>query len=422
MFIINWGELEGRTDVEFYVPSVLKYIERLKGMEHQKLLFISQKLANGSTPSEGRFQQNGVLYYRSQDIGLMEMQKNQYISDEFDEKLSRSRCRTGDVLVAIVGAILGRIGFIEREDQQGNINQNITKITISDSRFLPKFVAVFLDSKLGQIQIYRLSTKTAQSYLNNEQLGKVIIPTVGKSLQNDIIKAIEVAHQEAKKKKSEADELLNSINDYILNALNIALPLKPCYDLANRTFYIHANDMLGGRFDPRKYSLKYKQLLDAIESSPYDRLLLKDVISNGVSGDWGLDDTVSDDDLANNFGSSYLYTRKICDRINLSHYPLIKKYIGNSKYTYFVGIFEHLLREGLIEDKPECVDIIIQKLSDINTALRESGIANVTENIAVLGAMTFYKLQDQAKYRSFINWVQKNNIGIADKLHINARR
>lgn len=130
-------------------------------------------------------------------------------------------------------------------------------------------------------------------------------------------------------------------------------------------------------------------------------------------------DVFSDDDLAINFGTPYLYTRKICVRISLSHYPLIKKYIGNSKYTYFVGIFEHLLKEGLIEDKPECVDVIIQKLSDINTALRESGIANVTENIAVLGAMTFYKLQDQVKYRSFINWVQKNNIGIADKLHIN---
>ena len=259
--------MEGRTDVEFYVPSVLKYIERLKGMEHQKLLFISQKFANGSTPSEGKFEQTGVLYYRSQDIGLMEMQKKQYISEEFDEKLSRSRCRTGDVLVAIVGATLGRIGFIERDEQQGNINQNITKITISDLRFSPKFVAVFLDSKLGQIQLYRLSTKTAQSYLNNEQLGKVIIPTVCKSLQNDIVKAIEEAHQQAEKKKSEADELLNSINYYMLNALNIALPLKPCDDLANRIFYINANDMLGGRFDPRKYSLKYKQLFEAIKTA-----------------------------------------------------------------------------------------------------------------------------------------------------------
>lgn len=297
MFLINWGELEGRTDVEFYVPSVLKYIERLKGMKHQKLLFISQKFANGSTPSEGKFEQTGVLYYRSQDIGLMEMQKKQYISEEFDEKLSRSRCRTGDVLVAIVGATLGRIGFIERDEQQGNINQNITKITISDLRFSPKFVAVFLDSKLGQIQLYRLSTKTAQSYLNNEQLGKVIIPTVCKSLQNDIVKAIEEAHKQAEKKKSEADELLNSINYYMLNALNIALPLKPCDDLANRIFYIKANDMLGGRFDPRKYSLKYKQLFEAIKSAPYNRMLLKEVVLNDVSGDWGLNDTVEDPDL-----------------------------------------------------------------------------------------------------------------------------
>lgn len=297
MFLINWGELEGRTDVEFYVPSVLKYIERLKGVEHQKLLFISQKLANGSTPSEGKFEQNGVLYYRSQDIGLLNMQKNQYISAEFDEKLSRSRCRTGDVLVAIVGATLGRIGFIERDEQQGNINQNITKITISDSRFLPKFVAIFLDSKLGQIQLYRLSTKTAQSYLNNEQLGKVIIPTVSKSLQNDIIKAIEVAYHEAEKKKSEADELLNRINDYMLTSLRVTLPSKIYYDLSDRIFYIHATDMLGGRFDPRKYSLKYKQLFEAIEAAPYDRSLLRDVISNDFSGDWGLDETVEDSDL-----------------------------------------------------------------------------------------------------------------------------
>lgn len=164
-------------------------------------------------------------------------------------------------------------------------------------RFLPKFVAVFLESKLGQIQLYRLSTKTAQSYLNNEQLGKVIIPTVCNSLQNDIIKVIEVAHQEAKKKKSEAEDLLNSINDYMLNALNIALPFNSCYDLADRIFYIHATDMLGGRFDPRKYSLKYKQLLDAIKSAPHDRVMLKEVVLNDVSGDWGLDDTVEDPDL-----------------------------------------------------------------------------------------------------------------------------
>ncbi len=126
-----------------------------------------------------------------------------------------------------------------------------------------------------------------------------------------------------------------------------------------------------------------------------------------------------DEDLETNFGSSYLYTRKICDKIILSHYPLIQKYIGDSRYTYFVSIFDHLLKEKLIENKPECVDVIIQKLSDINTALRESGIANITENISVLGAMTFYKLQDEVKYKSFIHWVQKNNIGIADKLHIN---
>ena len=73
----------------------------------------------------------------------------------------------------------------------------------------------------------------------------------------------------------------------------------------------------------------------------------------------------------------------------------------------------------MINDSAECVDQVIEKLSDINTALKESQIVNITENIAVFGAMTFYKLQDEIKYKSFIKWVQKNNIGIADTLHIN---
>lgn len=68
-----------------------------------------------------------------------------------------------------------------------------------------------MDSKLGQIQLYRLSTKTAQSYLNNEQLGKVIIPTVCKSLQNDIVKAIEEAHQQAEKKKAKQMNYLTAL-------------------------------------------------------------------------------------------------------------------------------------------------------------------------------------------------------------------
>ena len=118
------------------------------------------------------------------------------------------------------------------------------------------------------------------------------------------------------------------------------------------------------------------------------------------------------------FGPPYLFTRIICDKIDLCHFPLIKQFIGTSKYTYFVGLFEHLLKEGLIPKNKSAVEIIVEKLSDINTALRESHITNITENIAVLGAMTFYKIQDDAKYKCFIKWINKNNIGSVEKLHI----
>lgn len=132
---------------------------------------------------------------------------------------------------------------------------------------------------------------------------------------------------------------------------------------------------------------------------------------------------VFDDEILrtdSSFGLPYLFTRVICQELgNLDLFPQIKQFIGHSKYTYFIGIFEHLIKNGIIKDDEEPVSTVKRNISDINTALHESGITGVTENIAVLGAMTVYKLQGNvAKYKSFVSWIKNNNIGVANNLHI----
>lgn len=119
------------------------------------------------------------------------------------------------------------------------------------------------------------------------------------------------------------------------------------------------------------------------------------------------------------FGPPYLCTRKLCNELKLEQFPQVNQFIGQSKYTYFVGVFNQLMNLGLIPSDESAVSVLIQSIADINTALKDSGITGVTENIAVLGAMTVYKLQGEiSKYKRFVSWVSKNNIGLVKSLHI----
>lgn len=48
----------------------------------------------------------------------------------------------------------------------------------------------------------------------------------------------------------------------------------------------------------------------------------------------------------------------------------------------------------------------------------ESKITATTTNIAVIGALAYYRLTKESRYRRFLSWIKKNNIGNVEKLHI----
>lgn len=130
--------------------------------------------------------------------------------------------------------------------------------------------------------------------------------------------------------------------------------------------------------------------------------------------------TFSDNDLMKDpsFGYNYYLTRKMIDEMDFGYFPSINSYIEKQKYTFFVELFSFLLKEHVIEENENALDIIKSQLVDIENALSESKITATTTNIAVIGALAYYRLTDEFKYRGFLSWVKKNNIGNVKKLHI----
>lgn len=118
------------------------------------------------------------------------------------------------------------------------------------------------------------------------------------------------------------------------------------------------------------------------------------------------------------FGWKYYLSRKTLQNLDFDYFPAINSYIRQAKYSFFVDLYGFLLENQSIEKNDSAVEMIKTKLVEVENALTESEITATTTNIAVIGALAYYKLTSPAKYRGFISWIKKNNLGRVEMLHI----
>lgn len=90
---------------------------------------ITLKITKGSSPKwQGfEYQDNGTLFVTSENVrdGFLDISKPKYLPIEFNEKLKNSQLKTGDILINIVGASIGRSCQYKLEHKHANINQAV---------------------------------------------------------------------------------------------------------------------------------------------------------------------------------------------------------------------------------------------------------------------------------------------------------
>ena len=118
------------------------------------------------------------------------------------------------------------------------------------------------------------------------------------------------------------------------------------------------------------------------------------------------------------FGWKFYLARKTLENLDLIYFPAISAYISASKYSFFVELYGFLIKNGNIEENDNAVEKVKSQLFEVEKSLTESAIAATTTNIAVIGALAYYRLTDGFKYRGFLSWIKKNNIGCVENLHI----
>lgn len=358
VFIVNFSELEGRLEPEFYRPSIASLEKHICSLSSHKLRDYALSIAGGATPPKTEAEKYytnpelGIPFLRVQNLqtnGELSLNDCVYINeDTHNGLLKRSQVAEGDLLIKITGVGRMAVASVAPKGFIGNTNQHMVVIKTGDAE-LSKYLAHYLNLDIIEKIASRHSTGGTRPALDYPSLKSIpIIEDIDFSL-------IDKALKEKKEKEEKACKLLDNIDYYLLNVLGIKLPQSKSQTLQDRMFTVSYSKVCGGRLDPKLYSTSTEQLKQSILDSPYDKQSLKDFIKSNYSGDWGIDESEEVNEK-NHTKCLIIRATEFDNTYNLRlHNSRVKyRWIDNSKLSRMNILTNDLLIEksGGSEDQP----------------------------------------------------------------------
>lgn len=127
-------------------------------------------------------------YIRARDIKNGTINENElvYLSEDVQKKIQKYIVNTGDIVITIVGASVGDVGFVKDSCNGFNLTENAVRLTEFDSRVNPKYLLYMLNSKKYWELMQQISGGSAQPKLGIYKLESVPLELPSTEIQNRI--------------------------------------------------------------------------------------------------------------------------------------------------------------------------------------------------------------------------------------------
>ena len=270
-FTVYADEIEGRIDPSPYHPIRLNTIKKIKSSRFQLLALkevaeFSKKLVTSKV--------DDLIY-----IGLENIESNTGIfipSEEEKESFGTAlKFEKGDILFPKLRPYLNKV-YLAEFDGVCSTEFHVLMAKKCDKMYL----FCFLNSQLIVNQTSYLMTGNTLPRLQTEEVENLLIPIPPAQIQNKIIEQMKKIREVRKSKESEAQKLLDSLNDYVLDELGIKFsPIKE-----DKIYCINSEELENSRSDPYYFNPKFKRLLADLDKSKLKLVKLKDVAENIFNG------------------------------------------------------------------------------------------------------------------------------------------
>lgn len=252
-----------RIDAEFYRKENLAIAALLKKpVFHPVTDFFAISDGNHMSISEA-FQAEGVPYYRGQDIYNTFIEEASPVCIDNDTFLHphmlRSHLKAGDVLMSIVGAIVGNSAIVS-SDNAATCSCKLSIIRLKSKGVLPEFLLVYIKTKYGQNQIQKFKRGAAQTGFLLEDFDQIYLPQFSVRLQNEVKHVVELAHNTIVK----GDQVYNQAEQLILSNLRYKEP--EVEEIVSSVKTIQSSFLASGRLDAEYYQRKYEAISNNLKT------------------------------------------------------------------------------------------------------------------------------------------------------------
>lgn len=276
IFIVQRSEIEGRLD-----PKMALYNRKVQCSLYPKVklkdILVSKPQYGASEPGILRSSMEEPRYIRITDIdenGLISYNELGATAKNIEDKYILCE---NDILIARSGATVGKTYIHKSAPYVCFFAGYLIRFIINTNKALPEYIFTYTQLNPYKEWVNAIQRPSGQPNINSEEYQSLEIPLPNIEKQQVIVDLIKSAYLRKKQKESEAQQLLDSIDTYILNELGITLPgIKT--DLKSRIFIVNRSE-LEERLDPTVYKDGIKLI-----SNSYNNVKLSSVTSVNPTG------------------------------------------------------------------------------------------------------------------------------------------
>lgn len=282
VFTLMWSEIENRIDTAFYT----KEFRKIFGCKKYPMTDIRKvviEFFNGFAAGKDNQSEYGILQIRPTNLVNDELNtsKSIYVENCQADYLVRNK----DVLFNNTNSrvLVGKT-IVYKLTVQATVSNHITVLRVNENLILPDYLAIILNLYQRKKIFYNICTNwNNQSGINYSVLKKIKIPLPNLQIQSEIINVYNSLVNAQKAKLKQSEELLKSIDTYLLSELNLQLPeLKN--DLADRKYIVNSKEVIGRRLDPSYHSKQYELFVQECSKKNIALAKLKDISFNIYQG------------------------------------------------------------------------------------------------------------------------------------------
>ncbi len=252
-----------RLDAEYFNPAYAEQLSQLDNLKTQRMAEICL-VSDGNHASVSELfstdKRDGPRYLRGQDIGgfFLGDRSPVFIPSSVYESLKRSHMKPGDVLLSIVGTI-GALSLIPGDTPPLTGSCKIAILRPREKKIAPQYLAAFLASKFGQLQIQRQVRGAVQTGLILEDLKSLRVARLA-GCENLIAKEVDRAYERLASSKAKYARASHILEENLgISEADLSVPRGYGTSLSNA--------VKAARWDAEFYKPKYQRVIEATKNA-----------------------------------------------------------------------------------------------------------------------------------------------------------